>query len=1120
MDPREPTATIDTSPPIISDQGTLRMIQVGCVIIIGLAILDLFSLLQAGGAVLSWSSGSILFDLAMGCAILLMSRSAWFLRNWAPIVWIMLATITGNDLLLGIAGGEPILLFISLMLLIAGTGSLLPWSASFQGSISLVCLAAWGVQQALAPASDHNGTYRTAGLIGAAGLAQFACYVRVRYVREHEQSQRRTKESETALREIFDANTDSITVVDLETRLIVDVNAGFLRHTGYSREEAVGRTSHDLGIWADLENEMKFAREVVARRPVLNMSVDVCAKDGRRFPCLVSSAFVNIQGRPCVMSLSRDVSDIRSSEEKLKQSEEMLRKVFDANLDSMSITDVASYKYVEVNREFVRSTGFSREELVGKSCEAFELWPSDQLANYRLALTEKGEVRNMQVDVTLKNGAVEASLVSGVVFEIGGHLRCLTLRRDISELKAATEKLRNSEAMLREIFDSSLDNMSLIDLSDGSIIDVNKELLRSMGYTKEEVLGKSLVDLAWADSSQQNLIATALREHGQVRNYPTTFRARDGRLIPVLISAAVLELNGRLCAISIGRDVTDLEAAREAALTAAKAKSEFFSSMSHEIRTPMNAILGMADLLGESNLNPEQRRYLDTVISNGNALLELINSILDLAKVESGRLNLEAAEFDLFDLTERVADGLAVRAHEKQVELAMRFAPDLAANWIGDRLRLRQVMTNLIGNAIKFTERGEVIVSVSRNHDLETPGNILFAVRDTGIGIEQDKLLNVFSVFTQADSSITRKYGGTGLGLAIVQRLVTLMGGRVWVESEVGKGSTFYFTIDLSAPESSIVELPAYGEPELRGIRTLVIGENAATRSILAEMMIESGASVVEASSGELGVKAVEVALREGASFGLLIIDTQPSPTDHLQMLRLARQTGRHRMSIVMLMDSNNLTAKLIEMRELGVKHYVVKPIKRAEFYSAIKASLLSCDATTPVAVEPESPAAPATALGQQVMNRPLHLLLADDSPDNRLLIRAYLKKTGYVLDEVENGRLALERFAHGRYDLVLMDIQMPVLDGYSAVSAIRKWEIENHRTRTPIVALSASALEEDVRRAKEVGCDLHVSKPVKKSTLLDAIARMALPRESAIASESAAPEGFISPAPIPVDSL
>jgi PAS domain S-box-containing protein len=729
--------------------------------------------------------------------------------------------------------------------------------------------------------------------------------------------------------------------------------------------------------------------------------------------------------------------------------------------------------------------------VLGKTYWEVGVWPSrEESDNFAAALGRTGEVRNMRADFYAKDGTLIPCLMSGVLLELDGKLSCLTITRDIGNLVAAEQKLIDSEASLRKVFDSILDPLSITDL-DGRFVDVNDEFARLTEFSRAEIIGAvspGVADSGYAGPGSEYV--ESLRTTGQVRNFEVTIRSKSGVEIPVLLSSVVVNLRGAWRVVTIARDITDLEAARQKALAASKAKTEFLSSMSHEIRTPMNAILGMADLMGESDLDSEQRRYLNTIISNGNALLELINSILDIARVESGRLSLEAVEFDVVELTEKVADTLAVRAHEKGIELVVRFGSLLLPMLVGDPLRLRQVLTNLIGNAIKFTGRGEVVIDVALNPGQSNPGSLLFSVRDTGIGIPPDVLPKVFSAFTQADSSTTRKYGGSGLGLTIVERLVALMGGRVWVESELATGTTFYFTAKLGLPPAVTSEskTPEHRGPDLSGVRALVVDDNAITRSIATELLSARGAVVTEAWSGAEGLLAIDDANRNHMSFGLMLVDLQMPAMDGFEMIRRMRRGPNGNSPIVILMTSGGLTTRLNAMKDLGVNHYVVKPVKSRELYAAISDAMAEVGAPADAAVEPRRKVAP-NGSAAHLLDRPLSILLADDSADNRLLIAAYLKKSRYLLDEVENGQAALDRFMTRAYDVVLMDIQMPVLDGYSAVRMIRQWETASQRRRTPIIALTASALEQDVRRAHEVGCDLHVSKPVKKSTLLRAIA-------------------------------
>jgi two-component system, sensor histidine kinase and response regulator len=501
------------------------------------------------------------------------------------------------------------------------------------------------------------------------------------------------------------------------------------------------------------------------------------------------------------------------------------------------------------------------------------------------------------------------------------------------------------------------------------------------------------------------------------------------------------------------------------------------------------------------------------VINNGSNLLELLNSILDLTRVESGQLSLEQAPFNIAELTERVADTLAIRTRETQVELVTRFAPDLPVTLLGDPLRLNQVLTNLVGNALKFTERGEVVVTIERDTQSRDPGALRFSVSDTGIGIAPEKLTSIFSPFAQADSSTTRKYGGSGLGLAIVERLVHLMGGRVWVESEVGKGSTFHFTARFGVPQGA-ADAPAPARIDRGGVRVLIMDRNATCRATAREILATHGATVIEAASADEAAEAVAQANRAAEPFELVFADcSRPNAGGFELARRIGAKAGAAAGLTVATVSSYDLSKAFVGLREAGLEHYVVKPLKHAELLAAaadfarraplVKSATVSAIAATAGAIgksaEPSSdslPASPAQAvltLAGDEAAAPCRILLADDSVDNRLLIRAYLGKTGYGLDEAENGQVAVDKLLGGSYDLVLMDIQMPVMDGFSAVRRIRQWERENGGRHTPIIALTASTFDETVRKAIEAGCDSHLGKPLKRSTLLRVIRETAL---------------------------
>ena len=502
-------------------------------------------------------------------------------------------------------------------------------------------------------------------------------------------------------------------------------------------------------------------------------------------------------------TMRAEIAEREKAERGLRNSEAKFRHIFESCLDILAINDLADGRFINVNEEFVQATGFSREEVLGRRPAELGLWPDEQdFRDFLHQLRAVGAVRNLEIEFRLRDGRVFPFLFSAIVKELSGRPSILSIARDIRSLKQAEQKLRESEAKFRHIFESSLDGIAIVSFPERKVLNVNHELLRGLGYSRDELVGKSSAEFnIWAEEGARLRFGAMLQQQGFVRDYESTFRKKDGTLRVGQINASVFELGGDKFVVINTHDITELKRAqrelietREAALAASKAKSEFLSSMSHEIRTPMNAMLGMADLLCETPLSSEQQRYANMIRTNGDALLELINGILDLAKVESGRMDIELADFDLNQLVGTMLETLGLRAHKKGLELAARILPDVPLNLIGDSLRLGEVLTNLLSNAIKFTDCGEVVLTVECEPGGFGPARLRFSIRDTGIGIPADKRETIFASFTQADSSTTRRYGGSGLGLAIAQGLVTLMGGKIGVESEVGKGSVFSFT--------------------------------------------------------------------------------------------------------------------------------------------------------------------------------------------------------------------------------------------------------------------------------------------------------------------------------------
>jgi PAS domain S-box-containing protein len=647
-------------------------------------------------------------------------------------------------------------------------------------------------------------------------------------------------------------------------------------------------------------------------------------------------------------------------------------------------------------------------------------------------------------------------------------------------------KRARADEVLDRFFTLSLDLLCISGF-DGVFRRLNPAWERILGWTVENLTSHPFLDFIHPDDQSATLDEMEKLTAGNHSTiaFENRYRTKGGDYRWLMWTAAPFSSEQLIYATA--RDVTErrqleqqLRDLREAAEAASAAKSEFLARMSHEIRTPMNAIIGMADLLWDSQLSPEQREYVRIFRRAGNNLLDLINDILDLSKIEAGGMEIANAEFDLSDVIERSLEITAVQAHEKGLELVSQVAPDVPLDLIGDPLRLRQVMLNLLGNAVKFTERGEVVLRVECLGKSPAANRLVFVVSDTGIGIPREKQSLIFENFAQADTTTTRTHGGTGLGLAISKKLVGLMGGSLTVESEPGHGSTFRFALDFAVGTKPQRETGA-AVVDLKGLKTLIVDDNATNRMILRQTLASWGAEVQEASNGHEAIAQIEGAQQDHKPYGLVLLDCRMPGMDGFGVAEHIRSHSSTIGAVLLMLTSDGRAGDAARARELGIPAYLVKPVRRIDLLEALVAALEQ-------RVTPESVEQAVMHAGSTPVAVALRILLADDSEDNVLLIRSYLKDSGYHLEIAQNGEEAVRKFAEGHFDLVLMDMQMPILDGYQATEQIVAWARERSLAQVPILALTANALQNEQERSIRAGCTAHLCKPIRQQTLLDAI--------------------------------
>ena len=683
------------------------------------------------------------------------------------------------------------------------------------------------------------------------------------------------------------------------------------------------------------------------------------------------------------------------------------------------------------------------------------------------------------------------------------------LRQQVAERESAEQAVRHQEAVYRSLVESLPLNVFRKDL-EGRVVEGNKRYCDTLGMPLAALIGKTDNDLFPAELAKKyrDDDAKVIRT-GEVLQDTEEHVKPDGRRIYVeVLKSPVRNANGRIVGVQgMFWDVTDrvraehrLQAAKAAADAANRAKSQFLANMSHEIRTPLGGLIGMTDLLLETPLTDRQREFVAMARQSGESLLMVINDILDFSKIEAGKFELHPVAFDVRECAGDTMKMLALKAHQKGLELACHVHPDVPQNVRGDSARLRQVVMNLVGNAVKFTDQGEVVLDVKVGDSDDERGNgrpegdghveLEFSVRDTGIGIPEGKLEDIFEAFLQADATTTRKYGGTGLGLSISHRLVELMDGRIWVESRPDRGSTFHFTAQFETVPASATALPSVSAAGLSGLHVLVVDDHETNRQILCEMLDSWSMRPTAASDAKEAMDQLLQAGAKGEPIQVVLTDCQMPDVDGFELAgQIRAEAALDRTTVIIMLSSADRTGDLERCASLGIDSYLVKPVKQSELFDAIVEAI---DGRRKPGVSADDDLTAAAGLPGPDLP-PLRILVAEDSLINQRLLVGLLENRGHRVVVVDNGQKAVDAVTRETFDVALMDIQMPEMDGLEATRRIRAWQRDAAESpRLPIVAITAHAMQGDRARCIEAGMDAYVTKPIRAERLFDTIAQVA----------------------------
>jgi two-component system sensor histidine kinase/response regulator len=876
-----------------------------------------------------------------------------------------------------------------------------------------------------------------------------------------------------------------------ENAYFLAVNQAWLDTLGYSREEVIGKWFGDfLAVGCQDQFKINFSRFKAAGE-LHGVEFEIVRKDGS----IVSAVFDGKIGRDqwggfkqthCIL---QDITERKRSEESAtREIGARYRQLVENASDIIFQTDLGG-SFTFVNPVVLRLTGYTEKEILGKHfTELIRPDHREEVMRFygrqfvkRLPVTYYEFPMVTKQGMTLWIGQSTQIIMDGETFA-----GFQSIARDITERKQAEELLRRANQEQQRLLSTAATAIFTLD-SAGIVTGVNEEFSLITGFEKDDIIGKpSSVLQEQQGEEPYSLFQLGVKD--RLVRHQCSIRTKDGRVLTVLKNASVeRDDSGRIiAAIESFIDVTELIEARRFAEQASVAKSEFLANMSHEIRTPMNGIIGMTQLVLNTQINEEQRDYLQSVMTSADSLLGLINDILDFSKIEAGKLELAPMQFSLRDCIADTMTTMAIGADNKGFELVYSIPSNIPDSVIGDPGRIRQILVNLLGNAIKFTAKGEIALSAELELKTDNEVCVHFSVTDTGIGIPHEKQAEIFNAFEQADGSTTRVYGGTGLGLTITARLVEMMKGRIWVESEMGKGSVFHFTVWLSLSSEPASKGIPLDVSNLKGINVLVVDDNATNRRILEESLRTWGMKATSVDGGKAALEEMKKGEILGNPFTIVLVDYMMPEMDGFELAEKIKADPSIANTTMIMLTSAGQRGDAARCLELGISAYLLKPINQKQLFETIRGSLQKSHV---IQTKPSL----LTRHSIRESKRSLNVLLAEDNLINQKLAVSLIQRMGHKVSIAQNGKLALEAIEAEKFDIILMDVQMPEMDGMEATQTIRARERLTGRPRIPIIAMTAHAMAGDRDRCLEAGMDGYISKPVNPQELFEAIENIEL---------------------------